>query len=126
MATHDPTTNPTCHSEPAIPVVDAAPAETGKPDFEDEFDHLVGDFWRAWGAYHAPFGSDDDMSAKGDAVREAFFSVVRVPSPQVRHVAQKLRICLTQSDRAGEWADGRIELMLASILLDLDRKQFDA
>jgi len=35
-------------------------------------------------------------------------------------VAQKLRIAMTQADGTGDWADRRFDLMLASILLDLE------
>ena len=45
-------------------------------------------------------------------------------APMVRHVAEKLRILKTQMDASGEWADGRVELMLTSIYLDCDRNQF--
>ena len=89
------------------------------------FNCLVGDFWRAWGAYQGPFETDEEIDGKQDAVCEAFFAVVRSRAPQVRHVAQKLRIAMTQAEGTGDWADRRFDVMLASILLDLETGGLD-
>ena len=96
-----------------------------RPDRSHAFDCLAGDFWRAWGAYQGPFETDEDIDAKQDAACEAFFAVVRSRAPQVRHVAQKLRIAMTQADGTGDWVDRRFELMLASIVLDLETGGLD-
>ena len=85
----------------------------------------MGDFWRAWGAYQGPFETDEEIDGKQDAVCEAFFAVVRSRASQVRHVAQKLRIAMTQNDGSGDWYDRRFDLMLASILLDLETGGLD-
>jgi len=96
-----------------------------RPDPVDEFDRLAGDFWRAWGTYQPPFDTDEEIAVKQDAVCETYFAIVRTRSPRVRHVAQKLRITMTQSDGSGDWADRRFDLMLASILLDLETGGLD-
>src|SRR3954468_16703932 len=91
----------------------------------EEFNRLAGDFWRAWGAYQPPFETDEEISSKQDAVCEAFFAIVRSRAPRVLHVAQKLRIAMTQADGTGDWVDRRFDLMLASILLDLETGGLD-
>ena len=120
MANHDLSTAPTLES--ATPELSPSEAVTeGSRDFDSE----VGAFWRAWGDYQCPdWGTDEELDRRGDKVSEAYFAVCRMRAPMVRHVAEKLRILKTQMDASGEWADGRVELMLTSIYLDCDRDQF--
>ena len=83
------------------------------------FDARVGDFWRAWAVYQSPFDSDDGIDSAHDAMRDAYFVIMRMRAPTAGHVAEKLRIALTQ--RKQDWYDGRFDLMLSSILLDLEQ-----
>ena len=57
--------------------------------------------------------------------QSSLVAIVRSRAPRVRHVAQKLRIAMTQADGTGDWVDRRFDLMLASILLDLETGGLD-
>jgi len=89
-------------------------------------DALTGAFWRAWGEYQFPStASDKELDQRAHTVAEAYWAVYRTPAPRARAIADKLRLLKTQMDRSGEWADLRVELMLASALADVERREFD-
>ena len=56
-----------------------------------------------------------------DVMAEAFFTRCRSRSPHLRHVAEKIRILQTQMSDDGPWTDGRVELMVTSMLTDVER-----
>ena len=69
--------------------------------------------------------SDEELDQRVQTMSDTYWGVCRTPASQIRHVAEKLRVARTQMDGSGDWVDGRVELMLASALVDLERGGFD-